>query len=477
MEKNQEQVRQETLKFFKGDELATDVFLKKYSKNGEETPKDLWFRLANEFTKIEQKYGKIPSDNDIKNLSEYGKKRALTNYWDWEENIYNLLKDFNHIIPGGSFLSGAGTGQPVSLSNCFTIKSPDDNIDSLFNTARDQSQIFKRRGGCIEENSHVIIKGKGVIPIKDVSIMDEILSFNINTKQDEWKIIKDKYYTNVEQNEQIEIIYKNGVRLKTSENHPLLTLNEDNYYYDSVKNNLKEGDVGKSPSIISDLDNIGYHVGSTSDLNDDFFLTKEEQEKITNFSVKKLKKCRKAFLLALKNLDVLSNDNINEILSRTYIKEIIYDNVEKYNYIDIEVEDNNNYYAGTLFGFVNIHNCGFDLSNIRPKGAIVHNAAIKSDGVIPWMELYSKSTEIIAQAGRRGAGILTLDCKHPDLLDFITVKEDLNKIQGANISVKWDNNFMNAMENDEDYILRFPIDHIPDIAKETLDEMKYNEIV
>jgi len=101
---------------------------------------------------------------------------------------------------------------------------------------------------------------------------------------------------------------------------------------------------------------------------------------------------------------------------------------------------------------------GHDLSNIRPKGASVNNAARTSTGVVPFMDLYSNSTKIIAQDGRRGALLLSLSIVHPDSEDFIKSKQDLSKITAANISVKIPNSFMKAVEEDSDYFLRYPVD-------------------
>jgi len=88
---------------------------------------------------------------------------------------------------------------------------------------------------------------------------------------------------------------------------------------------------------------------------------------------------------------------------------------------------------------------GHDLSHIRPKGSPTSNAAKTSTGIIPFMERFSNSTKEVAQDGRRGALMLTLDVNHPDIEDFITAKDDLTKITGANISVKIDDQFMRGV--------------------------------
>lgn len=100
--------------------------------------------------------------------------------------------------------------------------------------------------------------------------------------------------------------------------------------------------------------------------------------------------------------------------------------------------------------------CGVDISSLRPNGAEVNNSAKTTGGVVPFMELFSQVTNTIGQSGRRGALMLSIDINHPDSPDFITSKQDLSKINGANISVKLNSEFKKAVENDEDYILHWP---------------------
>jgi ribonucleoside-diphosphate reductase alpha chain len=101
---------------------------------------------------------------------------------------------------------------------------------------------------------------------------------------------------------------------------------------------------------------------------------------------------------------------------------------------------------------------GHDLSNIRPKGSPVKNSALTSTGIVPFMERYSNCTREVAQDGRRGALMLSLSSKHPDLEDFIDAKLDLGKITGANVSVRLDDKFMQAVTNKTDYTQQYPID-------------------
>jgi len=101
---------------------------------------------------------------------------------------------------------------------------------------------------------------------------------------------------------------------------------------------------------------------------------------------------------------------------------------------------------------------GVDLSNLRPSGAIVSNAAGTTTGAVSFMDRFSNTTREVAQNGRRGALMLTMDIAHPDVEDFITIKQDLTKITGANISIRLSDEFMTAVVNDTDFLLRWPIE-------------------
>jgi ribonucleoside-diphosphate reductase alpha chain len=108
---------------------------------------------------------------------------------------------------------------------------------------------------------------------------------------------------------------------------------------------------------------------------------------------------------------------------------------------------------------------GIDISILRPKGAAVNNAARFSTGSVSFMELYSITTGIIGQTGRRGALMITLDVTHPDIEDFVTIKKDKTSVRYANISVKVYDEFMQAVENDKPFNLRFKNDKV-DFNKE-----------
>ena len=233
------------LEYFKGDELAASTWRNKYAAEGEQTPDDTHKRLAKEFARVESNYNwKSNIDRAFSNLSNYGYVRPQLD----EEAIYQLFKDFKYIIPGGSVMSGCGTGALVSLSNCFVIGSPKDSYAEIMKTRSQQAQLMKRRGGV-----------------------------------------------------------------------------------------------------------------------------------------------------------------------------------------------------------------GYDLSQLRPRGAKVNNAAKSSTGAASFMDVCSDITNEVAQNGRRGALMLSMSINHPDIEEFITKKQDLTKVTGANISVKVTDEFMQAVVKDEEYFLRYPV--------------------
>lgn len=121
---------------------------------------------------------------------------------------------------------------------------------------------------------------------------------------------------------------------------------------------------------------------------------------------------------------------------------------------------------------------GHDLSHIRPKGSPVKNSALTSTGLVPFMERYSNSTREVAQDGRRGALMLSVSIKHPDSEAFIDAKMTEGKVTGANVSVKLDDEFMQAAVEDRIYIQQFPIDsNNPMVSKQINASALWKKIV
>jgi ribonucleoside-diphosphate reductase alpha chain len=121
---------------------------------------------------------------------------------------------------------------------------------------------------------------------------------------------------------------------------------------------------------------------------------------------------------------------------------------------------------------------GHDLTHIRPSNSEVLNSARTSTGIVPFMERYSNSTREVAQGGRRGALMLSLEIKHPDAENFIDAKMTEGKVTGANISVKIDDKFMKALKNGNKYTQQFPVNsNNPQIKKEINAKKLWNKII
>ena len=150
---SKQEVEKATLQYFKGDSLATDVWVRKYCLKDENnyyelTPDDMHRRIAKELARIEAKYPNSLS----------------------EEEIYGTLKDFKRIIPQGSPMSGIGNNfQVVSLSNCFVIGNKDesDSYGGILKIDQEQIQLMKRRGGVGHDLSHIRPAGS---PVKNSAI-------------------------------------------------------------------------------------------------------------------------------------------------------------------------------------------------------------------------------------------------------------------------------------------------------------------
>lgn len=255
------------LDYFDDDELAASVWYTKYSKEGTVSPVDLHNKMTKDFFTIYKQNEKFHK-KDLFSLSEFGRK-FFTSLRENEEqsslnNLFNLFKEFRHIIPQGSVMSGITSKSPVSLSNCFVIDSAVDSYAGIFKTDQEQAQLMKRRGGV-----------------------------------------------------------------------------------------------------------------------------------------------------------------------------------------------------------------GHDLSLLRPYTTPVDNAAESSTGAVSFMHRFSATTREVAMDGRRGALMLSIDINHPDVEEFALSKTDLTKVTGANISIKLNREFMEAVTNDSDYLLRFPTNTSSKISQDSLEEMEY----
>ncbi len=145
-----------------------------------------------------------------------------------------------------------------------------------------------------------------------------------------------------------------------------------------------------------------------------------------------------------RNLYAIGRDG-NITGSNCYVTEDPLDNLESIYKVDYQIARTYSYGGGQ----------GMNLSNIRPKGAKVNNSSNTTPGVMVFAEKYSHTTLNTQQDNRRGALMLVLNVDHPDIIDFITTKLDLNKINGANISIALTDEFMKAVENDDTWIMKF----------------------
>lgn len=118
--------------------------------------------------------------------------------------------------------------------------------------------------------------------------------------------------------------------------------------------------------------------------------------------------------------------------------------------------------------------CGIDVSKLAPKGAKIHNAANSTSGAVSFMDFYSNVTGLIGQEGRRGALMISIICTHPDLIDFINLKTDLNICTKANISVRITDDFMKAVVEDRDWTMEY---YRPESDETITNTMKAKDIL
>lgn len=150
---------------------------------------------------------------------------------------------------------------------------------------------------------------------------------------------------------------------------------------------------------------------------------------------------------------ILAGRGLNELgrkitLSNCYVMPKVEDSIES-------IFDTAKYLAKTYsYG----GGVGLTISKLRPKGARVNNAALTTTGAVSFMDLFSMVTGLIGMRGRRGALMLNMDSYHPDIEEFINVKNDLEKVNYANISVNVDDDFMEAVRDDKDYRLHFEVE-------------------
>lgn len=113
--------------------------------------------------------------------------------------------------------------------------------------------------------------------------------------------------------------------------------------------------------------------------------------------------------------------------------------------------------------------CGIDISKLAPRGAKVHNTAKETSGAVSFMDLYSMITGLIGQNGRRGALMISIDCTHPDLDEFIEIKSDLDRVTKANISIRITDEFMEAVRGKRPWKLNYTRKETGETIQKTVD--------
>lgn len=174
--------------------------------------------------------------------------------------------------------------------------------------------------------------------------------------------------------------------------------------------------------------------------------TKKEFLKRVSFKRPALEKIlrHKEAIFAGRNLYAIGRDG-NITGSNCYVTEDPEDSLESIYKVDYQIARTYSYGGGQ----------GMNLSKIRPKSAKVNNSSNTTPGVMVFAEKYSHTTLNTQQESRRGALMLVLNVDHPDVIDFVVTKLDLNKINGANISVAISDDFMQAVKDDADWEMKF----------------------
>ncbi len=157
-------------------------------------------------------------------------------------------------------------------------------------------------------------------------------------------------------------------------------------------------------------------------------------------------------------MSTLGNPNLIASLSNCIVLPEIYDSYSGIFYTDQQLAQLFKRRCGV----------GIDISSLRPAGTSVSNAAGTTTGAVSFMDRFSNTTREVAQNGRRGALMITLDITHPDIEQFISSKQDLSRITGANISIRLTDQFMKAVISDSEFTLKWPIDS---------SEPKYSKVV
>lgn len=117
--------------------------------------------------------------------------------------------------------------------------------------------------------------------------------------------------------------------------------------------------------------------------------------------------------------------------------------------------------------------CGINISNLRPKDAKVNNTAKTTTGAVSFLELFNTTGSIIGQNGRRSAIMIGLNCSHPDIEEFLHIKETNHKLEHMNISILFTNEFMRAVKNGKNYTCSFFVPETGETIKKRINAKEF----
>lgn len=307
-----------------------------------------------------------------------------------------------------------------------------------------------------------IIKRDGTTePFNKVKVMNAIYKSTINSKQGEDrelpKIIADKIEKIVNSRDE-------DISVEDIQDNVELLLMESNRKDVAKKYILyrdKRADIRKSKWHMDELQKLIW--SNKYQYNNESFDEWIDRVSGNNRRIAKLIRERK-FLFAGRILANrgLPKDGIKVTYSNCYVLSPPEDNLESIFDTAKKLARTFSYGGGV----------GFDISKLRPSGALVHNSAKTTTGAVSFMDLYSMTTGLIGQRGRRGALMISMDVNHPDIEAFIDVKTDLEKVTKANISVRINDKFMEAVENKEKYTCKFIVEETKEIIEKEVDAYK-----
>lgn len=112
---------------------------------------------------------------------------------------------------------------------------------------------------------------------------------------------------------------------------------------------------------------------------------------------------------------------------------------------------------------------GTTISTLRPKGAKTNNSAKTSTGAVSFLNILNEIGNVIGSNGRRSATMIGLDCEHPDLPEFLKIKENETKLASMNISILFTDAFMEAVQNHDKFLLHFYVPETDEKIEQEID--------